>query len=185
MAKSAIEQISATAKQIRRKHPGKAWKACIQEASAIYRRSPAGKKIAGVKKKPDKRKIKPRQRGKPDIKRQTGESSIPHDKRMSAKQPGLRKSTAGNWYYERRKNRSDKPGSLTGVGVYAASAMQRLQKEILEKSKALTQIEKLKTLSRVKGRTAKEKAEIRKAQLYYGKIVKSCVKHIGNLKRLI
>jgi hypothetical protein len=34
---SAITKISARAKQIRRKHPGKSWKACIKAASAEYR----------------------------------------------------------------------------------------------------------------------------------------------------
>lgn len=34
----------------------------------------------------------------------------------SAEAPGKRRSETGRVYYEYRKNRSDKPGSLTGIG---------------------------------------------------------------------
>ena len=47
--------------------------------------------------------------------RQTGTSNKKKDKRVQAKKPGKRKSATGRTYYERRKNRSDKPGSLLGV----------------------------------------------------------------------
>lgn len=46
--------------------------------------------------------------------RQTGKSSGLHDKRLKAKPPGKRKSNTGRTYFERRKNRSDVPGTLTG-----------------------------------------------------------------------
>jgi hypothetical protein len=47
--------------------------------------------------------------------RQTGTSNLKYDKRKTANPPGKRISENGNVYYEYRKNRSDKPGSLTGL----------------------------------------------------------------------
>lgn len=46
---------------------------------------------------------------------QTGTSNKLYDKMKKAKGPGKRVSADGNVYYERRKNRSDMPGSLTGI----------------------------------------------------------------------
>jgi len=49
--------------------------------------------------------------------RQTGTSSKRADSQRKAKRPGKRRSASGNTYTERRKNRSDKPGTLTGVSA--------------------------------------------------------------------
>jgi hypothetical protein len=46
--------------------------------------------------------------------RQTGASNAAKDRARKAEPPGRRISKAGNVYYERRKNRSDKPGQLAG-----------------------------------------------------------------------
>ena len=46
--------------------------------------------------------------------RQTGTSKLKRDLNKPALAPGRRVSKAGNVYYERRKNRSDKPGQLLG-----------------------------------------------------------------------
>lgn len=46
--------------------------------------------------------------------RQTGSSKLTRDFKKPALAPGRRTSKAGNVYYERRKNRSDKPGQLAG-----------------------------------------------------------------------
>ena len=46
--------------------------------------------------------------------RQTGTSKLKRDLNKRALAPGRRVSKAGNVYYERRKNRSDKPGQLAG-----------------------------------------------------------------------
>jgi len=46
--------------------------------------------------------------------RQTGTSKTTRDLKKRALAPGRRTSKAGNVYYERRKNRSDKPGQLAG-----------------------------------------------------------------------
>jgi hypothetical protein len=56
---------------------------------------------------------------KKDTSRQTGKSVIEKDFAKKALAPGKRKSATGKTYYERRANRSDKPGSLLGVlGAY-------------------------------------------------------------------
>jgi len=47
--------------------------------------------------------------------KQTGTSNLLYDKRKKAKAPGKRISESGNTYYEYRRNRSDLPGSLTGL----------------------------------------------------------------------
>jgi hypothetical protein len=46
--------------------------------------------------------------------RQTGTSKLKRDLNKPALAPGRRISKAGNVYYERRRNRSDKPGQLAG-----------------------------------------------------------------------
>jgi hypothetical protein len=46
---------------------------------------------------------------------QRGTSTTRVDRKKKAKRPGKRKSSTGKVYYERIKNRSDKPGSLTGI----------------------------------------------------------------------
>lgn len=46
--------------------------------------------------------------------RQTGTSKLSRDLKKRALPPGRRVSKAGNVYYERRANRSDKPGQLAG-----------------------------------------------------------------------
>lgn len=54
--------------------------------------------------------------------RQTGKSNSAKDLSRTAKAPGKRTSAKGKTYYERRANRSDKPGSLMG-----ASASQNIR----------------------------------------------------------
>jgi hypothetical protein len=53
---------------------------------------------------------------KKDFYRQTGSSVKYYDEMIKARAPGRRKSDSGNLYYERRKNRSDVPGTLSGSG---------------------------------------------------------------------
>lgn len=54
---------------------------------------------------------------------QTGTSNKLSDSRKKAQGPGKRVSVDGNVYYERRKNRSDMPGSLTGIGALKKTAL--------------------------------------------------------------
>ena len=51
--------------------------------------------------------------------RQTGTSKLKRDLNKPALPPGRRISKAGNVYYERRRNRSDKPGQLAGYNGWA------------------------------------------------------------------
>ena len=51
--------------------------------------------------------------------RQTGTSKLKRDLNKRALAPGRRISKAGNVYYERRRNRSDKPGQLAGYNGWA------------------------------------------------------------------
>lgn len=51
--------------------------------------------------------------------RQTGSSSTARDRARKALPPGRRVSKTGRVYYERRKNRSDKPGMLAGYNGWA------------------------------------------------------------------
>ena len=97
---------------------------------------------------------------------QTGTSNKLYDSMKKAKGPGKRVSATGGVYYERRKNRSDMPGSLTGIGALKKSAISdctnklgilhakkimeptkrgkaKLQKQIVEVNKKIKQLGKL------------------------------------------
>ncbi len=67
--------------------------------------------------------------------RQTGTSNKKRDSQRKAKRPGLRTSKSGRKYVERRKNRSDAPGSLTGL---KATAKSQLAKALLDYELATT-----------------------------------------------
>lgn len=76
--------------------------------------------IRGMKKSASKKATKkaaPKKAAKKAaIKKQTGTSNKSKDLQRSAKLPGRRKSPSGGFYYESRRNRSDAPGSLLGIG---------------------------------------------------------------------
>ena len=74
----------------------------------------APKKVA--KKAAPKKVTKKAAPKKAAIKKQTGTSNRDRDLLRSAKLPGRRKSPSGGFYYETRRNRSDAPGSLLGIG---------------------------------------------------------------------
>ena len=95
---NTLKKITARAKQLRKKHPHTPWKNLVKKAGRDYR---AGK-LGSVKKSKS---------------RQTGSSNEKRDRERSARPPGARIPAGGKkvTYYERRKNRSDKPGSLTGA----------------------------------------------------------------------
>lgn len=111
---NAIAKISKRAKAIQRATPGKPWKRCIREASAEYRSGKIGAKRSN---------------------RQTGSSNRKRDKQRKALAPGKRKSATGKTYYERRKNRSDVPGRLSGVSAATlTSELKRRKKDQLAKA---------------------------------------------------
>ena len=97
---------------------------------------------------------------------QTGSSNKLYDSMRKAQGPGKRVSANGGVYYERRKNRSDMPGSVLGIGALKKSAMYdctnklgklhasklmeptkrgkaKIQKQITEVNKKIKQLGKL------------------------------------------
>lgn len=112
-----MANIFKEAKKYQRKHPRVDWQQCIQHV-----------------------KKKTRKKSKPVKNRQTGRSNKAADRQRHARRPGIRKSKSGNTYYERRKNRSDVPGMLTGVSerqmktVLKERYKERLGKVLVRKS---------------------------------------------------
>lgn len=92
---TALQQITARARQLKKKKPGAKWVNLVKQASKEYNAGSLGKSST----------------------RQTGRSNKRKDSQRKAKAPGKRKSASGNTYIERRKNRSDAPGKLTGVSA--------------------------------------------------------------------
>lgn len=77
--------------------------------------------------------------------RQTGSSNRSIDKKRKAKAPGKRKSASGKLYYERRKNRSDKPNTLSGAKSFISNTLkQQLSNRLLRKELATTKRDKKK-----------------------------------------
>lgn len=133
-----IKQISTRAKQIRKKHPAIKWQTAIKQAS----RELKGKSNPVIKKAGKKKsKVKVWQ---------TGTSVTVADRKRKAKPPGKRLSKKGKVYYERRKNRSDKPGMLSGISSTSLKTALRnrledkLGKEFVRKTKAATKTAKRK-----------------------------------------
>lgn len=98
-ARARFKAVVAEAKKLRKKNPSLTQAEAVKQAWAIsYSKQRSGKKVGAT--------------------RQTGTSNIKRDKQRKAKPPGKRKSKRGaqrKYYYEYRKNRTDKPGSLTGM----------------------------------------------------------------------
>lgn len=173
--KTTLQKITAKAKQIRKARPSLKWTDAIKAAS---------KSISGTKKKAAPKKKKAVK--KLDVNRQTGDSNKFYDEAVKAKQPGKRKSATGKIYYERRKNRSDKPGSLTGIlnTQYEFNKVPgRIARELEEKRKAELQIEKLKAVYRLA--KAGEKAKIKRAINQCTKMLQAAKDNISNLKKLL
>lgn len=112
-----MANIFKEAKKIQKAHPRMTWQAAIKEASRKH------KKVGATKTKKKTRY------------RQTGASSKHADEVRRAKRPGKRKSASGKVYYERRKNRTDVPFSLTG---FKSHVKEKLGKALLEYELATT-----------------------------------------------
>lgn len=99
--KAAREKFKAVVKEaakLRKKNPKLTQAQAVKQAFAISY-SKKGKKLGSAS-------------------RQTGTSDKKRDEQRKAKKPGKRKSGPGAqrpYYYEYRKNRTDKPGKLTGT----------------------------------------------------------------------
>lgn len=101
---NAIVKIGKRAKAMYNKSGNKrTYIECVKAASKEYN---AGKLGTATTVGAARKKKKPYQ---------TGTSHKAFDSMRSARAPGKRKSASGKTYYERRKNRSDMPGKLTGT----------------------------------------------------------------------
>lgn len=107
---------------------------------------------------------------------QTGTSKVLVDKKKKAKSPGKRVSKGGanqygvskggNVYYERRKNRSDMPGSLTGIGALKKTALSDCQYKLGKLHAAKLQ----ETTKRGKAALQKQINEVNKKVKQLGKL---------------
>ena len=80
--------------------------------------------------------------------------------------PGKRVSATGNVYYERRKNRSDMPGSLTGIGALKKTALSDCQYKLGKLHAAKLQ----ETTKRGKAALQKQITEVNKKVKQLGKL---------------
>lgn len=151
---NALKKISDRAKQLRRKNSRLTQAEAIKKAAQEYRAGKLGK--VPKKKAPAKRK-------KPV--RQSGSSDRFRDIQRKAKPPGTRRSKTGRKYFERRKNRSDAPGKLTGF-TNAYAVRDRIERDI---KTTLAHIERVKQ----SGLPRNEKT----------KSVRLHRQHLSNLKR--
>lgn len=154
-----IKQISARAKQIRKAHPSMKWTNAIKQASKELK----GKSKPGSTRKKSGTAAKKKAAKKVSL-HQTGSSNKKRDRKRVARTPGKRVSKTGKVYYERRKNRSDKPGSLSGVSASTLKSALRVQLEE-RLGKSFVQMNKA-TTKRAKKKIQKNitsiKAELRK-----------------------
>lgn len=97
---------------------------------------------------------------------QTGSSNKLYDSRKKAQGPGKRVSVDGNVYYERRKNRSDMPGSLTGIGALKKTALSDCQYKLGKLHAAKLQ----ETTKRGKAALQKQINEVNKKVKQLGKL---------------
>lgn len=125
---NALSKITTRAKQIRKK-TGKSWKASVKAASTEYRAGKLGTVGKVAKKKPAAKSRKKAAKKKAPY-RQTGSSAKYYDQMRQALPPGARIPKGGKkvTYYERRKNRSDVPGKLTGT-AYNEMVLRNLATE--------------------------------------------------------
>lgn len=94
--------------------------------------------MATKKRRGTKRRAAPKRKLPKKVRyRQTGSSNKRRDKQVKAKPPGKRKSASGKVYYERRKNRSDVPGTLAGIKSAAKKMLtEQLGKKLVKQSLA-------------------------------------------------
>lgn len=168
MANNAIQKISARAKQIRKKSPAKSWKACIKEASREYNSGSLGsaKRTTRRAKRKVAKKVKYRQ---------TGTSNRKVDSQRKAKRPGKRRTSHGTTYTERRKNRSDAPGKLSGT-AYNEMILRNLRQRNLELAEAVMRLTRLKDKVSANPMTKSEK-------IVYRRMIKDQNKHISTIKK--
>ena len=123
--------------------------------------------------------------GRKKVKRwQTGKSDKSRDEQREALKPGKRKSRSGVTYFERRKNRTDMPGKLTGTGTMNELYIRNLNERNRSMIEADTRLVQLKKVLQITPRGAdrnKVKGYI-KEQKKYISVLK---KEIRMLKALL
>lgn len=131
----------------------------------------AFKKIGGttVKKKPKPKKKKVYQ---------TGNSSSVRDRMIKAKPPGKRKT-----YTERRKNRSDMPGKMTGT-AYNEMIIRNLHNDNILLNQAIIKLDQMKWQYKKLSR-GPEKNTMKRLIKDQSKYIASKRKSLTMLKRLI
>jgi hypothetical protein len=97
---------------------------------------------------------------------QTGSSNKLYDSMRKAQGPGKRVSATGGVYYERRKNRSDMPGSILGIGALKKSAIS----ECTNKLGTLHAKKLMEPTKRGKAKLQKEITAVNKKIKHLGKL---------------
>ena len=180
---TTVAKISKKAKQIRRK--GESWQDAISRASKMLTSHSPSKKAA--KKKTAKKKAT---RKKADY-HQTGKrKSLKRDKQIRAKAPGKRKVKSGSGshtYYERRANRSDKPGSLTGINsaasTYRYNVTQRITSNVRLLNESESRLDHLK--KKLRDSVKQDKPRIRLLIADQRKYIKQLKRDISGFKSLL
>lgn len=182
--KSTLQKITDKARQIRRK--GEKWTSAIKRASKMI------PSLSPSKKKHSSRKVGAKKKVKRN--RQTGTSSKHYDEMRTAKAPGKRRIKSGHKYHtytERRKNRSDKPGQLTGAGknsdaYYRYNIMQRIQSSVRLLNEAEARKRVMQESLKKAPRTDKAvKVRIRSAIRDQSKYISTLKKDISGFKSLL
>lgn len=170
-----LKKITDKARSIRKS--GETWISAVKRAAKMIPSLSPSKKAA-------KKKSAKVGKRKPSKSRQTGTSSLLRDRRLTAKAPGKRivrhKGKKSTKYYERRKNRSDKPGKLTGAGsgasIYRTNVMNRVTSTVRQLNEAEQRLRGLQQL--LKAVPASEKADKKKIRGY----ITDQKKYISTLK---
>lgn len=159
----ALQKIGKRAKQLRAANKKLSQRDAVKKAAAEYR--------AGKLGKVPKKKAPVKQYGSSDKKR---------DQERAARAPGWRKSKSGSKYYERRKNRSDVKGKLTGT----TRITSQIQAEIDQIRIAENMIAGYVAIKKA-GLTSSQKAQIKRDKAYWMKVKQAHKKNLSNLKTLI
>lgn len=154
----------------------------VKKAKGLYktgRYSTFADAVKAAYKKPGKVGTAKRKKPKPY---QTGKSNAVADRSIKARPPGKRKSKSGRVYTERRKNRSDMPGKLTGVTAINTRSLDTLNKLVRDLAVSKAQFDFLK----LKKRRGDKLSLVERSTLrQYPGYIKSLNRQISDTKRNI
>lgn len=181
----ALKWITTEAKKLRRKYPHRfdTWREYVAQASAIYASKHKGRSPVGKKKK-----VSGRKPAKAPY-RQTGASNRKRDEERTAYAPGKRILNKGkrsqHAYYERRKNRSDVPGQLTGTSSMNYVILQHLSSANTRLKDAEAQLLRLKNHLATVGRDKSARVQTKRAMTQQRKLIATIKKDIRGYKLLL